>query len=141
MPSPRRHPMTERVRQLRVQVRKYQRGRPARSVPYPDGLRREIEANLADACDRGIPVARGAGELGVPPSTLTLWRRRAAGGPFRPVALTAPAPAIAPLRLTVSELQLLLEGSTLVGRLPLSPAPFVLPTARHAQNSLAQRVL
>jgi transposase len=45
----------------------------------------------------------------------------------------------APLRLTVSELQLLLEGSTLVGRLPLSPAPFVLPTARHAQNSLGPR--
>lgn len=30
------------------------------------------------------------------------------------------------LRLTVSELTLLLEGSELVGRMPLSPAPFVL---------------
>ena len=45
------------------------------------------------------------------------------------------APA-APLRLTVSELQLFLEGSTLVGRLPLSPAPFVLTGARRAHNSL-----
>jgi transposase len=32
------------------------------------------------------------------------------------------------LRLTVSELTLLLEGSELVGQMPLSPAPFVLPT-------------
>jgi hypothetical protein len=29
------------------------------------------------------------------------------------------------MRLTVSELTLLLEGSELVGRMPLSPAPFV----------------
>jgi transposase-like protein len=85
-------------------------------VPYPDGLRREIEANLADACDRGIPVARGAGELGVPPSTLTLWRRRAAGGPFRPVALTAPAPAIAPPPLVVvTAAGLRVEGLDLAG--------------------------
>jgi len=28
-------------------------------------------------------------------------------------------------RLTMSELQLFLEGSTLVGRVPLSPPPFV----------------
>src|SRR5258708_1487127 len=35
-----------------------------------------------------------------------------------------------PLRLTTSELQLFLEGSALVGRVPLSPAPFVL-TAAH----------
>ena len=39
----------------------------------------------------------------------------------------APDPA-APLRLTVSELQLFLEGSALVGRVPLSPAAFVLTT-------------
>jgi transposase len=31
------------------------------------------------------------------------------------------------LRLTVSELALLLEGSELVGRMSLSPAPFVFP--------------
>jgi transposase len=31
------------------------------------------------------------------------------------------------LRLTVSELALLLEGSELVGRVPLSPAPFAFP--------------
>ena len=31
------------------------------------------------------------------------------------------------LRLTVSELALLLEGSELVGRMPLSPAPFAFP--------------
>ena len=49
-----------------------------------------------------------------------------------------PAPA-APLRLTMSELQLFLEGSALVGRLPLSPAPFVLTAARRAPNSLGPR--
>ena len=42
----------------------------------------------------------------------------------------------APLQLTMSELQLFLEGSALVGRVPLSPAPFVLTAARRAQNSL-----
>ncbi|PYQ09655.1 MAG: IS66 family insertion sequence hypothetical protein [Acidobacteria bacterium] len=34
-------------------------------------------------------------------------------------------PAQRELRLTVGELQLFLEGSDLVGRVPLSPAPFV----------------
>jgi len=41
-----------------------------------------------------------------------------------------------PLQLTMSELQLFLEGSTFVGRTPLSPAPFVLTAARRGQNSL-----
>jgi len=39
-----------------------------------------------------------------------------------------------PLRLTMSELQLFLEGSALVGRVPLSPAPFVLTAARPTKN-------
>jgi transposase len=34
------------------------------------------------------------------------------------------------VRLTMSELQLFLEGSTLVGRLALSPAPFVVGEPR-----------
>ena len=38
------------------------------------------------------------------------------------------------VRLTMSELQLFLEGSTLVGRIALSPAPFV---ADASQKSLA----
>ena len=45
----------------------------------------------------------------------------------------------APLRLTMSELQLFLEGSTLVGRTPLSPPPFMLTAARRGQNSLGTR--
>jgi transposase len=48
-----------------------------------------------------------------------LWRDAAAGS----------------LRLTMSELQLFLEGSALVGRVPLSPAPFVITDA---QKSLAR---
>ena len=48
-------------------------------------------------------------------------------------------PPTAALRLTMSELQLFLEGSALVGRLPLSPAPFVLTAARETQNSLGPR--
>jgi transposase len=39
------------------------------------------------------------------------------------------------VRLTMSELPLFLEGSALVGRVALSPAPFVLD---HEQNSLAR---
>ena len=42
----------------------------------------------------------------------------------------------ATLTLTMSELQLFLEGSALVGRLTLSPAPFVL---RSAHEMLASR--
>jgi transposase len=45
-------------------------------------------------------------------------------------------PATAPLRLTMSELQLFLEGSTLVGRAPLSPTPFVVTSM---QKNLASR--
>jgi transposase len=40
------------------------------------------------------------------------------------------------IRLTMSELQLFLEGSTLVGRVALSPAPFVVADA---QKILARR--
>ena len=40
------------------------------------------------------------------------------------------------MRLTMSELQLFLEGSTLVGRVALSPAPFVVTTM---QKNLAAR--
>jgi transposase len=49
-----------------------------------------------------------------------LWRDAAAGG----------------VRLTMSELQLFLEGSTLVGRVALSPAPF---DVEEAQKVLASR--
>jgi transposase len=42
----------------------------------------------------------------------------------------------ATLTLTMSELQLFLEGSALVGRLTLSPAPFVV---RSSQETLASR--
>jgi len=41
------------------------------------------------------------------------------------------------IRLTMSELQLFLEGSALVGRVALSPAPFVVDDA---QKILARRV-
>jgi transposase len=44
-----------------------------------------------------------------------------------------------PLRLTMSELQLFLEGSALVGRVALSPAPFERATASRAQKILASR--
>ena len=40
------------------------------------------------------------------------------------------------VRLTMSELQLFLEGSTLVGRVALSPAPFLI---HDAQELLARR--
>ncbi len=43
------------------------------------------------------------------------------------------------VRLTLSELQLFLEGSTLVGRGPLSPAPFVLASMQKNLASSAAR--
>ncbi len=43
------------------------------------------------------------------------------------------------VRLTMSELQLFLEGSTLVGRVPLSPAPFVLASMQKNLASSAPR--
>lgn len=39
------------------------------------------------------------------------------------------------LTLTMSELQLFLEGSALVGRVPLSPAPFVMKSLRETLAS------
>jgi transposase len=43
------------------------------------------------------------------------------------------------VRLTMSELQLFLEGSTLVGRVPLSPAPFVIASRQKNLASCAPR--
>lgn len=68
---------------------------------------------------------------------LCIYAKRLEQGRF--ACLWREPPTAAPLRLTVSELQLFLEGSALVGRMPLSPAPFVLTAARHAQNSLGPR--
>ena len=42
------------------------------------------------------------------------------------------------LTLTMSELQLFLEGSALVGRVPLSPAPFVMKSFRESLASRAR---
>jgi transposase len=43
------------------------------------------------------------------------------------------------VHLTISELQLFLEGSTLVGRVALSPAPFVVDSPRKDLASFARR--
>ena len=43
------------------------------------------------------------------------------------------------VRLTMSELQLFLEGSTLVGRVPLSPAPFVMASMQKNLASSTRR--
>lgn len=68
---------------------------------------------------------------------LCIYAKRLEQGRF--ACLWREPAAAAPLRLTVSELQLFLEGSALVGRMPLSPAPFVLTAARRAPNSLGPR--
>jgi transposase len=47
--------------------------------------------------------------------------------------------AAAVVRLTMSELQLFLEGSTLVGRVALSPAPFVLGSERNPLARASRR--
>src|SRR5712691_9334957 len=61
---------------------------------------------------------------------LCIYAKRLEQGRF--ASLWRDAPTAAPLRLTMSELQLFLEGSALVGRVPLSPPAFVL----RAQNNL-----
>ena len=65
---------------------------------------------------------------------LCIYAKRLEHGRF--ACLWRDPPPAAPLRLTMSELQLFLEGSALVGRVPLSPAPFVLTAVRRTQNSL-----
>jgi transposase len=54
---------------------------------------------------------------------LGIYAKRLERGRFACLWRDAPAPVV---RLTMSELQLFLEGSALVGRVPLSPTPFVL---------------
>jgi transposase len=53
---------------------------------------------------------------------LCIYAKRLEQGRFACLWPDAPAREV---RLTMSELQLFLEGSALVGRVPLSPAPFV----------------
>jgi transposase len=65
---------------------------------------------------------------------LCIYAKRLERGRF--ACLWREPPTAAPLRLTMSELQLFLEGRTLVGRTPLSPAPFVVTSM---QKNLASR--
>jgi transposase len=65
---------------------------------------------------------------------LCIYAKRLERGRF--ACLWREPSATTPLRLTVSELQLFLEGSALVGRVALSPAPFVVTAA---QKNLASR--
>lgn len=58
---------------------------------------------------------------------LCIYAKRLERGRF--ACLWRPASA-STLRLTMSELALFLEGSTLVGKMALSPAPFVLESLR-----------
>ncbi len=53
---------------------------------------------------------------------LCIYAKRLERGRFATLWRDPPA---APLQLTMSELQLFLEGNTAVGRAPLSPPPFV----------------
>lgn len=57
---------------------------------------------------------------------LCIYAKRLEQGRFAALWREGERPA---LRLTTSELTLFLEGSTLVGRVPLSPAPFLLRAA------------
>ena len=65
---------------------------------------------------------------------LCIYAKRLEQGRF--ACLWRESSATAPLRLTMSELQLFLEGSAFVGRMPLSPAPFIVATM---QKNLASR--
>jgi transposase len=67
---------------------------------------------------------------------LCIYAKRLERGRFASLWRDPPA---APLRLTMSELQLFLEGSTVVGRAPLSPAPFVITSPQKNLASLSAR--
>ncbi len=58
---------------------------------------------------------------------LCIYAKRLERGRFACLWREATTPVV---RLTVSELPLFLEGSTLVGRVALSPAPFVVGTTQ-----------
>ena len=58
---------------------------------------------------------------------LCIYAKRLERGRFACLWRDTDAPS---LRLTMSELQLFLEGSTLVGRVALSPAPFIVGETR-----------
>ncbi len=67
---------------------------------------------------------------------LCIYAKRLERGRFACLWRDATAAAV---RLTISELQLFLEGSALVGRVALSPAPFVLADARKDLASHGQK--
>ena len=67
---------------------------------------------------------------------LCIYAKRLERGRFACLWRAADARVV---RLTMSELQLFLEGSTLVGRIPLSPPPFVLASMQKNLASSAPR--
>jgi transposase len=66
---------------------------------------------------------------------LCIYAKRLEQGRFAALWRAEHTPA---LTLTMSELQLFLEGSALVGRLALSPAPFVLRSAHEKLEARGQ---
>ena len=67
---------------------------------------------------------------------LCIYAKRLEQGRFACLWRDTDAPVV---RLTMSELQLFLEGSTLVGRVALSPPPFVLASMQKNLASAAAR--
>jgi transposase len=67
---------------------------------------------------------------------LCIYAKRLERGRFACLWQDAAAPVV---RLTMSELQLFLEGSALVGRVALSPAPFVVGPTRNSLAGAAAR--
>ena len=67
---------------------------------------------------------------------LCIYAKRLERGRFACLWRAADARVV---RLTMSELQFFLEGSTLVGRVPLSPAPFVIASMQKNLASSAPR--
>lgn len=66
---------------------------------------------------------------------LCVYAKRLEQGRFATLWRDDPA---TPLTLTMSELQLFLEGSALVGRLALSPAPFIMQSVHERLASRAR---
>ncbi len=81
--------MHDRVRRVRAQISRLQRGKPPTAVRYPATVRREVIAIARRRQVAGEDVGTVAREVGVARWTLALWLRRPSSPTLRAVAVEA----------------------------------------------------
>ena len=86
--------MSERVRRLRGEAKRFTNGTSPTATRYSAEFRDEVLSLARERGALGMPVARIAAELGVRSQTLTLWLRSA---PKRHLRRVKVAPEIATL--------------------------------------------